>query len=60
MVSLWWVAAAFVAGSYAGALLFAVMTMARHEADRTSQPIAPCRASLAGTATARGIRRVRT
>ncbi len=60
MVSIWWVAAAFVGGGYVGALLFAVMTMARHEADRTSQQFAPSRASLAGQATAGGVRRVGT
>ena len=31
MMSLWWVAAAFFVGSYAGALLVAVMSMARDE-----------------------------
>ncbi len=33
MVSIWWVAVAFVAGGYAGALLFALLCMAR-AADR--------------------------
>jgi hypothetical protein len=35
MVSLWWVAAAFFVGSYAGALLVALMSMAR---DETAMP----------------------
>jgi hypothetical protein len=34
-VSLWWVAAAFFVGGYAGALLVAVMSMAR---DETAMP----------------------
>ena len=35
MVSLWWVAAAFFVGSYAGALLVAVVSMTR---DETAMP----------------------
>ena len=35
MVSLWWVTAAFFVGGYAGALLVAVMSMAR---DETAMP----------------------
>jgi len=31
MVSLWWVAAAFVVGVYAGGVLVALMSMAREE-----------------------------
>jgi hypothetical protein len=34
-VSLWWVAAAFFVGGYAGAVLVAVMSMAR---DETAMP----------------------
>jgi hypothetical protein len=34
MVSIWWVVAAFVAGGYAGALLFALLCMARAAAGR--------------------------
>jgi hypothetical protein len=36
MVSIWWVAAAFVLGGYAGVLVFALMAMARSESDRAA------------------------
>jgi hypothetical protein len=38
MVSIWWVVAAFVAGGYAGALLFALLCMARAAASPTGRP----------------------
>ena len=38
MVSIWWVVAAFVAGGYAGALVFALLCVARATDDHESAP----------------------
>jgi hypothetical protein len=38
MVSIWWVVAAFVAGGYAGALLFALLCMSRAANSPTGRP----------------------
>ena len=37
MMSLWWLVSAFFVGSYVGAMLIALMYMARNEADDASQ-----------------------
>ncbi len=39
MVSIWWVVAAFVAGGYAGALLFALLCMSRAANSPTGRPV---------------------
>jgi hypothetical protein len=46
MVSLWWVAAAFLVGDYAGAVLVGVLSMARHETDDTCQQGRPVQRAL--------------
>ncbi len=50
MVSLWWVAAAFFVGGYAGVLLVAVTSMAARETDDAYQSRGPDGSSNVTTA----------
>jgi len=50
MVSLWWVAAAFFVGGYAGAVLVAVMWMAARATGDACQPRGPGGSSIVSTA----------
>ena len=50
MVSLWWVAAAFFVGGYAGVVLVAVMSMAARQTGDACQPRGPGRSSIVTTA----------
>jgi len=50
MVSLWWVAAAFFVGGYAGVMLVAVMSMAARETGDVCRPRGPGGSSIVGAA----------
>lgn len=50
MVSLWWVAAAFFVGGYAGVVLVAVMSMAARETADACQARGPAGSSIVSTA----------
>ena len=54
MVSLWWVAAAFFVGGYAGVLLVAVMSMAARQTDDACQSRGPGESSIVTTASGCG------